>query len=336
MTRPTVRSNQAGVASIIVTMIMMVVITLIVIGFSQVARRNSRESLDRQLSTQAYYAAETGVNDAINAIKSNGSIIEKTSCQGGAGYTGLSGVLDATANVSYTCLLVNPSPTSLVYSTIEQQKSTVVSLEIDGGINLGVLTFKWNSDGAGGPPPQCGSGSQWPTAANWKCNHAMLRADLTKVNGGVTNAQGLNNTTTSLYMRPGPSSSGTIIDGTTKSYISTASCNNSSCTAKIALAPAAQSNRYFLRLTAMYENAKDVQVSGTNAAGSTAAFNNAQVVIDSTGKAQDQLRRISVRVPVGISNSQTLPSNGLQTSAAICKRFTTGPAPLTTNSALCL
>jgi len=43
--------NQTGLVSIMVTIIMMLVISLIVLGFATVTRRNTREALDRQLST---------------------------------------------------------------------------------------------------------------------------------------------------------------------------------------------------------------------------------------------------------------------------------------------
>ena len=55
--------------AILVTMNLMIVISLIVLGFAQISRRNQRQSLDRQLSTQAFYAAETAVNDAADLIK---------------------------------------------------------------------------------------------------------------------------------------------------------------------------------------------------------------------------------------------------------------------------
>ena len=54
---------------VLLTMILMIVVGLIVLGFAQISRRNQRQALDRQLSTQAFYAAETGVNDAANLIK---------------------------------------------------------------------------------------------------------------------------------------------------------------------------------------------------------------------------------------------------------------------------
>ena len=59
-----VSRNQHGVASIFVVMILMTILALISIGFSHLMNRELRQSLDRQLSTEAYFAAESGVNDA--------------------------------------------------------------------------------------------------------------------------------------------------------------------------------------------------------------------------------------------------------------------------------
>ena len=63
--------DDKGLVSFMITIIMMLVITLIVIGFTQVSNRNRRESLDRQLSTQAFYAAESGVNEALKVLRTS-------------------------------------------------------------------------------------------------------------------------------------------------------------------------------------------------------------------------------------------------------------------------
>src|SRR4051812_40718641 len=105
---------QSGMVSIMVTMILMIVLSLIVIGFAQIARRNSRQSLDRQLSTSAFYAAEAGVNDVRDLIKNYGTPPAKTDCTNGSGATATyyghlpSATLDAASGVKYTCIMVNP------------------------------------------------------------------------------------------------------------------------------------------------------------------------------------------------------------------------------------
>ena len=83
--------DQRGIASLIITMVSMVIVTLIVLGFATLSRREQRQSLDRQLSTQAFYAAESGVEDAraviLNSIAS-GVSFHKTNCttSDGAGF----------------------------------------------------------------------------------------------------------------------------------------------------------------------------------------------------------------------------------------------------------
>lgn len=106
------RHDQRGMVSFTVTLVMILVISLIVIGFAQISRRNQREMLDRQLSTQAFYAAESGVNAAAAVVRKNPeTVVSKTDCnttQGSSVYTQASPVLNDNPNVRYTCLLVDP------------------------------------------------------------------------------------------------------------------------------------------------------------------------------------------------------------------------------------
>jgi Tfp pilus assembly protein PilX len=83
-----IQNNQDGMASILITILMMIVVSLVVLGFSQVTRTEQRESLNRQLSMQAFYAAESGINDAYSVISSdistNTAIPSQTSCNPGS------------------------------------------------------------------------------------------------------------------------------------------------------------------------------------------------------------------------------------------------------------
>src|SRR5262245_28445627 len=54
--------NQSGMAAIIVTLIIMIVLSLITLGFARIVNREQRQVADRQLNTQAFYAAESGVS----------------------------------------------------------------------------------------------------------------------------------------------------------------------------------------------------------------------------------------------------------------------------------
>ena len=126
--KPSLRASEVGMISIMTTMVLMIIISLIALGFAQISRRNQRESLDRQLSTQAFYAAESGVNDArdliANAVNAGTTVPDKDACDdngAGAFYATLNPVIDAAKNVEYSCLLVDTAPTELRYSDVGRQ-----------------------------------------------------------------------------------------------------------------------------------------------------------------------------------------------------------------------
>ncbi len=50
----TLSSDERGLAAVVVTVFVMIILSLVVLAFSQVARREQRQALDRQLSTQAF------------------------------------------------------------------------------------------------------------------------------------------------------------------------------------------------------------------------------------------------------------------------------------------
>lgn len=63
-----IKSDERGVVAIIVAVLLMTVLSLIVLATSQNSTREQRETIDRQLSDQAFYNAETGINDVANYL----------------------------------------------------------------------------------------------------------------------------------------------------------------------------------------------------------------------------------------------------------------------------
>ena len=100
--------QQEGLISITVAIVFIMIISLIVLGFSQVSRRNARQALDRQLSSQAYYAAESGINDVVydvsKKLEAGQEISPQNNCSGT--YTKDGGKIKGIAGVKYTCLKV--------------------------------------------------------------------------------------------------------------------------------------------------------------------------------------------------------------------------------------
>lgn len=304
-------------------MILIIVLSLIVLGFAQNARRNQRETLDRQLSTQAFYAAESGINDARSIIQSSTPpISSKTTCAStGTGNVYLplisNATIDAAHKVAYTCVLINASPTELDYNDLNST-GTLVPLFSSNGAPLGSITLEWQSkSGSAAPITGCLSSTAnvFTPANTWTCGYGVLRYDLVPVNGNQ-NATTLSAGTQTVFgvpFVPGvPTGINSLNYNPGANSVSGIACTNTECKLTITNLTGSQ---YYLRLVSIYQ---DVAMKITNGNG----LSGAQVMVDSTGKAQDVLRRIQVRFPINPNGSKNLlPDNALQSTDSICKRF---------------
>jgi Tfp pilus assembly protein PilV len=327
--KPKLRHSEQGMVAIVTTMVLMLVISLIVLGFAQITRRNQRESLDRQLSTQAFYAAESGVNDARRLIKQaveNGQTVQdKTSC-GGSGvagfYASLNPVIDAAHNVKYSCLLVDAAPRELRFSDVGTT-STIVPMISQSGENFSTVKLDWQSKiTTGNPTTGC------PTATNnvftpvggWGCGYGVLRFDLVPTAGSTLTVDSLQANTMTVFavpLRTGGVASIPFAAGTNANNRTGVACTNTQCSLTIT---GLNTNTYHLRVSSIYKGAA-LQVSGSSASGGQIRISGAQAVIDATGKAQDVLRRIQVNVPYRNTSENLLSDYAIESQGAFCKRY---------------
>lgn len=323
--------DQRGLVSFMVTLIMMLVISLIVIGFTQVTNRNRREQLDRQLSMQAFYAAESGVNaasDTINASLLTPSGVQAQDTCNGTTYPASS--LNSNPSVEYTCVLVNPNVPTITTNSNQQTSSVfpINPVDTNGVATVPTqLTFSWSAaQGSAASNTGCQSLKQFPkNDASYACSFGLLRVDLMLGNSGGSAATFAGNTVT-LFMQPlaSGSSAQTISSfGSPKAIIVGAQYSSTTkmYTATVSLGPSTRANYYYARITTLYRDSPRIMIDGTNA-GSAISFSDAQAIIDVTGKAQDVLRRIQVTVPLQQS-STLIPEGAIQSVADVCKRFST-------------
>ena len=360
-----VKRNEQGMVSILVTMIMIIVITLIVLGFAQVTRRNQSEALDDQISTQAYYAAESGVNAAVNYLSTHtnynvntvGNCTSFLSTLGG----GTSNVLDSGTDTEYTCLMVDPEPSSLVVAPLTQNTSTVLHLANADGAGgtsepFTALQFQWTqqpqSNFQGGACTSA-NGGKLPAYGAWDCPYGILRLDLVNTSAADISNTALQNdqNVTSFYMVPSyttgnnstPVSSAPDWQPVNPATPLNAACNSNAsggnnCPVQVAYVHCTQagncslqlnfpagggSTDYYARLSMMYQDAGNVTVNGSDASNPSGGvkFVGGQAVVDSTGESEQELRRIQVRVPLVAAQSST-PVDALQTTDSICKLLT--------------
>jgi hypothetical protein len=119
--------NQEGTASIVSTFIIVILLSLISIGFAKIMSRSLQESLNSHLSSAANYAAQSGINDTIAYIKAKGTPTN-TACSGLKG-TPPEGInFDISADTKYTCILTSPTSIDLIYQNVNAYTSKIVDI----------------------------------------------------------------------------------------------------------------------------------------------------------------------------------------------------------------
>ena len=317
--------DENGVVSILVAMIIMTLLMLIAVGFAALMRREQRQALDRQLSTQAFYAAESGVNDAREAVKTaiqNGTALPNTTTCPSTRKD-----VDASRGIAYTCLLIDPAPTSAEYD-LGANESAIVPLSTTGGEVINSLTISWQDSTNPSTAINNGAHQLAPFSGS---SFGILRASIMPINNGgsIPDRNTLINMARTYFLYPnnaGTSTTayGTLPDGQFLDGRCAAAGTTKQCTVVIT-GLGARTNMY-LRLKAIYKPIS-VVITAQGAAGTNVKLVGSQVVIDSTGRASDVLRRIQVRMPV--NSTSHVPEFGLEAMTTICKRFTAWPGGAT-------
>lgn len=349
------KQNQQGVVSIIVTMIIMVVLTLVVTGFAQLARREQREVLDRQLATQALYAAESGINAAQSKVLEDikdGNYANYDDC---ADYENDGGNLSAigTANAVPTCILVDKTPKKIALSSVQINNSKVVPIIQPNGQSLDRITVSWQNQTPGNPNrvTECSDANCLfkPTAGGnaWSSdNVGILRVDLVPTKSAEANALNpdeMRNRMFTAFLIPTQSGTGSVnymdADGVDGQGLKVAArCPltypEKKCSVTISGLNSFGRTEYYMRLRSIY-NVSDVVICPNNATGSDCSNSEtmigAQAIIDVTAKAADVLKRVQVRIP--IEPLGNLPEYALESSADICKRLEVTPTSTTSTPA---
>jgi Tfp pilus assembly protein PilX len=332
---PRLGLNEKGLVSILVTVVLMLIMTIITLSFSQVIRREQRQALDRQLSTQAFYAAESGVNAARSVI---GKILpatppDKTECgiAGAPGeYLDLTGEVDTATETTYSCLLISPAPQTLAYDLSPSLPAKVFPINVDSASNpIDSLQIQWTPDSGGGTYAACTNSSNpvelYPAAA-WGCQYGLVRMDLSPVDGPISRDSLLKETFTGFFT---PTRNGGV--SSTVTYNSSnvnggsanqgplvaTKCDATNCTATITNL---SGRKYFARVSIKYRSTQ-LKISARDSLGNELKLTGAQILIDSTGRASDVLRRIQVRIPLVHDGLQG--DFAIQSTDSMCKVFST-------------
>lgn len=325
-TQTSLHKNEQGLAAVVITVFVMVMLSLVVLAFSQVSRQEQRQALDRQLSSQAFYSAEAGINKRVSDIRSGAvtaPIIDKCSTA--------STNIDTQGTTGYSCVLHNKQPVDLQYR-ITQQDNKFVSLKTPN-YNLDVLNVSWKGTN-GGQYTNCASVGaatySLPKASSYasSCPAGIVRIELAYVNNGDLSQNALANNTFTVFLRP--TNNATSIPSApfstaaeNQGAIVGARCDNATgyCSANITGIPRGS---VYAQLRSIYQDS-DITLKGQDVVQTTnvVRFNDAQIIVDATGKSQDVLRRLQVRVP--LYEHTLIPGQAVSSANGICKQLDVFP-----------
>ncbi len=323
--------REEGLVSIIITMILTMVLSLIVLGFARLSRNEQRQSLDRQLSTQALYAAESGINLATKAI-ANGFDGNITDCgtKLPAPYAGYS----LGNNTDISCLLIDQTPSVISFDAITVDKSTVFPINsVDDNNNpkhLKSLTLTWQKKGGGSKDPSANF-PRFPPTSGWSNGDGaagILRIDLVPTKTGELTRNKLVANVFTIFAYPKGGATDGAVDYTSgmsnQGKVVAANCTGTYiCKMTINFLSISESH-FYIRLKSIYAD-NQVELTGVNDSGD-AHFKGGQVKIDVTGRAADILKRIQVgRSPT--SGTITFADQALDVAQPICKLLSVVPGP---------
>lgn len=350
-------AKDQGVVAIIITVVVMLVLTLIIITFARVARREQRQALDRQLNTQAFYAAESGINDAIEELKDPTSPYrnnEKNDCNP---LPNASNQLDgATGAIAYSCVLIDPTPISFQLSSLSPGESKVFKIEREGGGNVSQISIYWQDSNENERFDGCPGNNNYRTfPTTWStdtCGPGMLRADMIRIPNGNFSRTQLTNEAFTSFMVPTRRSGGNAYTGTgaisltgnqgfgNQGVVSPAACPAYNTGTGVITTPNTPTRprhcvvritnlnapRFYLRLSSLYKAASVEICTPDCGSNATVAFaSGSQAKVDATGRVSDVLRRVQVYVDSTDSGPFPFPLNAVESGEAICKRFSDAP-----------
>jgi Tfp pilus assembly protein PilX len=352
--------NGNGFASIVIALVLIIVLALLTVGFAQLARREQQDALDKQLASQAYDAAESGINDAYADIQSgklNEAIANRgTQCIDTSSLpTDLrikTPDIDAAHGVSYSCLMVDLTPPTLK-KTLEPSSAWTTAFKVVGQDNsdraLKSFTVQWSShDGhTGSAPSGLPPAKPFNNADQWNNAPALLAFSITPLCAPPASPAGascsvdrntLENSVLTAYLHPDSSGGASLTypatggnpNSSTSPYSDAegqmiqAHCTGATCSVTVNISPGVgghSGQEYLIHVMDYYDQSDISIINPIDTDGQPAYFANSQAVIDVTGKARQVLKRLQAVVPIGKTNPP-LPSYGIE-AQDLCKLLNT-------------
>ncbi len=348
------RLDESGVVSIISIVIFSIIFTIVAMAYVRSVSSQQKNSLDYDMSTKAYYSAESGIQDALRGIALDPVLrqLGQNTCRNGSGFIGGTGTLDG--DLGYTCQIVDTSPREITGNT---ENVNMIRINPDTSSPSYYLQIRWSSK-VEGPLTLVGrdnsrafpATNKWTDASGERV-HPLLKSALISMPSDVAGGITRNNINQFVYfMNPAVNSGGITqvnvpdiggnnvqdvsavvqqADCYDNSFITSQAHDGSySCAINLLLDGDNFSGRqFYLRLSSLY-GATNYRIRLTDGVGNSLAFEDTQVTVDVTGKAGDVYRRVKQTFPINNEfTTNPIPDAAIVAGDGICKQFRIGATP---------
>jgi hypothetical protein len=335
-TKISLKDNEKGIAAFFVTLMVMIIFGILILSFSQISNRQGVNALNRVLSAQALYAAQSGINHTYSIIKYDENIgqavpQQTTGCNN-PNYTGAT-VGGYSGAPSYTCILVNTQLKTLTYSCPAFCPNNSVIAKVESvqtetqSTPLSKLALSWTDasrNASSCPSSQNSTVYYFPPSASWGNCPEVLRIDLVPFNSGSTTLSEINSSVKTFWLYPRNNTVYPDLDYNQIAFGHSypANCSGSTCSINIT---SLTDPAYYVRVQYFYFNSASsitFQFNAYDTNNNQLQFSYSQIQIDSTGVSSNGsvLKRLSAFInPFSTVTSIIPPNYALQATSSICK-----------------
>lgn len=338
------KRNQQGMASIVVVMMLVIVLSLVSLGLARLVDRATQRATANNAASAANLAAKAGINDTISLLKAvpttqanacGDLLADKQPFGNGRAEFG-------SPDTKYTCILINKTPEELNYQAVPAYKSKIIT--ISPSTALGKFMFSWQAIDRNLRQPSLAASQPLYDETTWaqKQMPPLLRLSIYQLpNDSKLNNVDANARTYFLYPNKGSGAvtrinyatqaTGSLIQsgcGATGTGDFTGSADDD-CNVIIDNLTTDQNYQYVIRMTPYYGTA-DLKIKANDKDNKVYTFNNTQFIVDVTAKSGAAVKRLRAFVEAPNApnatnlispNDDAFPEFGLQSSFAICKRL---------------
>lgn len=279
--------DQRGMTAIMFALIFGAILTMLAIGFSFLVRNDQRQTLDRNLSFQARYAAESGINKTVDKIRSDqndGTKPEtKTTCD----------QYDLEEGLKITCVKWDTSIDYIQKDSLGSEPY-VVSLKPEAATTFKKLSVVWRSETA--------SSDHYDSLFN---DPSDPLPDIDNTKPPVIRVAIMKKTATGyddfkqFYIVPAGSQINNSISSTLDGGLMGAACVDKVCTIDIDDFDLGYGtgDGSIISVAAIGLLADSIKFSVYDGSGDLVRLEEAQIIIDSNAMAEDVTQRVEARIP---------------------------------------